>query len=209
MGLFTNGFSVLSLLSLHNLSTALLRDINLTIGAGECLCLSGASGCGKSTLLRAIADLDPHRGEIFLDEVEHNSVTPPQWRQWVGLLTAESVWWFDTLRPHFPMVEAEWFAALGLGVEVLEWPVSRLSSGERQRLALLRLLCHRPRALLLDEPTANLDSENSERIEALILRYSQEYGAPLLWISHSPEQIGRIADRHCRVVDGGLQELRL
>ncbi len=197
----------MSVLSLQNLSTALLRDINLTIGAGECLCLSGASGCGKSTLLRAIADLDPHEGEIYLDDVEHNSVTPQQWRQWVGLLTAESVWWFDTLRPHFPAVEAEWFAALGFGVEVLEWPISRLSSGERQRLALLRLLCHKPRALLLDEPTANLDSENSERMESLILRYSREHAAPLLWISHNAEQISRLANRHYRVVDGGLQEL--
>ncbi len=198
---------ILSVLSIKNLSTALLRDINLTIGAGECLCLSGASGCGKSTLLRAIADLDLHQGEIFLDEVEHNSVTPQQWRQWVGLLTAESVWWFDILRPHFPLVEVEWFAALGFGVEVLEWPISRLSSGERQRLALLRLLCHKPRALLLDEPTANLDSENSERIESLILRYSREHAAPLLWISHNHEQISRIANRHFGIVDGGLQEL--
>ncbi len=197
----------LSVLSIKNLSTALLRDINLTISAGECLCLSGASGCGKSTLLRAIADLDSHQGEILLDGIEHNSVTPQQWRQWVGLLTAESVWWFDTLRPHFPAVEEQWFAALGFGVEVLEWPVSRLSSGERQRLALLRLLCHKPRALLLDEPTANLDSENSERIESLILRYSREHAAPLLWISHNHEQISRIANRHFGIVDGGLQEL--
>lgn len=199
---------ILSVLSIKNLSTALLRDINLTIAAAECLCLSGASGCGKSTLLRAVADLDPHEGLIFLDGVEHNSVTPQQWRQWVGLLTAESVWWFDILRPHFPAVEAEWFAALGFGVEVLEWPVSRLSSGERQRLALLRLLCHKPRALLLDEPTANLDGENSERMEALILRYSREHAAPLLWISHNPEQVRRIASRHYRVVDGGLQEMQ-
>jgi ABC-type iron transport system FetAB ATPase subunit len=193
---------------MHNLSTALLRNINLTVGAGECICISGASGCGKSTLLRAIADLDPHEGEIYLDDVEHTRVTPQQWRRWVGLLTAESVWWFDTLRPHFPAVEQEWFAALGFDVEVLAWPVSRLSSGERQRLALLRLLCHKPRVLLLDEPTANLDSENSARMEALILRYSREHEAPLLWISHNPDQIRRIAKRHYRVADGQLQEVQ-
>lgn len=194
-------------LTLQNLSTALLHDITLAIDGGECLCLSGASGCGKSTLLRAIVDLDPHEGTIQLDGVDHSSVTPQQWRRWVGLLTAESVWWFDTLRPHFPQVEPEWFAALGFDVAVLDWPVSRLSSGERQRLALLRLLCHRPRVLLLDEPTANLDGENGARMEALILRYGREQEAPLLWISHNPEQIKRIASRHFRVAEGRLQEV--
>ena len=198
----------MSVLTLKNLSTPLLSNITLTIAAEECVCISGASGGGKSMLLRAIADLDPHEGAIYLDDVEHNSIAPQQWRSWVGLLTAESVWWFDLVRPHFPSVELSWFAELGFGADVLEWSVSRLSSGERQRLALLRLLCHRPRALLLDEPTANLDIENSEQMEALILNYDAEHSAPLLWISHNREQIKRIASRHYHLSQGLLREVQ-
>lgn len=191
-------------LRLQQLICDRLNPVDLEIGAAEIVCLSGPSGSGKSTLLRAIADLDPHQGKAWLDEQEQSSVPPPRWRRWVGMLAAESLWWFDDVRPHFAGVEQKWFEMLGFEPRVLDWQVSRLSSGERQRLALLRLLSHKPKALLLDEPSANLDAGNTGRVEALINHYRDYYQAPVLWISHDSEQIRRVAQRHYQLEAGKL-----
>jgi putative ABC transport system ATP-binding protein len=75
---------------------------------------------------------------------------------------------------------------------VLEWTVSRLSTGERQRLALARLLALQPQVLLLDEATANLDPPNRDRVEDLIQDYRREQGAAVLWVSHDPDQRRRL-----------------
>lgn len=158
-------------------------------------------------LLRAVADLDLHQGRVYLDAQEQADVAPNVWRSQVGLLAAESYWWFDELRPHFPTIENGWFEALGFELDVLDWQISRLSSGERQRLALLRLLCHHPKALLLDEPSANLDAENTTSVESLILAYANQYQTPLLWVSHDSSQIKRVARRHYRIESGELQEV--
>ena len=79
--------------------------------------------------------------------------------------------------------------------------MARLSSGERQRLALLRLLSRNPKALLLDEPTANLDDVNQQRVEALVEAYRQAHGAPVLWISHDVAQQRRVATRRLTIED--------
>ncbi len=193
-------------LRLEQLVCDRLNPIDLIVEAGQCVCISGASGSGKSTLLRAIADLDPHQGKVWLDENEQSLAPAPQWRSWVGMLAAESLWWFDDVHPHFVDAEPTWFEMLGFDQSVLNWQVSRLSSGERQRLALLRLLCHRPKALLLDEPSANLDADNTGRIEKLILHYQQQFATPVLWISHDIAQVKRVAQRYYRIESGRLQE---
>ena len=87
----------------------------------------------------------------------------------------------------------------------MDWSVARLSSGERQRLALLRVLANRPPVLLLDEPTANLDEATTARVEALLKDYRTLHGAGVLWVSHDPQQLRRVADRHLRIADGRLQ----
>lgn len=86
---------------------------------------------------------------------------------------------------------------------------TRASTGERQRLALLRLLSNRPEALLLDEPTAALDPKNVAAVETLVADYRREHQVPVLWVSHDPEQIARVANRHFRVEDGRLHEVAL
>lgn len=191
-------------LRLEQLACDRLNPVDLIVDAGQCVCISGASGSGKSTLLRAIADLDPHQGKVWFENQEQSTVPAPLWRSWVGMLAAESLWWFDDVRPHFVEIEQAWFEMLGFDQSVLSWQVSRLSSGERQRLALLRLLCHRPKALLLDEPSANLDADNSRRMEDLILHYRQQHDAPVLWISHDVEQVKRVAQRYYRIESGSL-----
>jgi ATPase subunit of ABC transporter with duplicated ATPase domains len=100
--------------------------------------LHGASGAGKTLLLRAIADLDPHQGQLRLGEMVCAQVSAARWRKTVGLLSAESFWWFDTVGEHFhvPMRELQGFLRkLGFSSEVLNWEVSRLSTGEKQSLA--------------------------------------------------------------------------
>jgi ABC-type iron transport system FetAB ATPase subunit len=196
----------LPVLKIEQLSNERFGPVDLVVNNAESVCISGASGSGKSTLLRAVADLDPHQGRVWLDDEEQHTIPAPQWRSRLGLLAAESYWWFDDVRLHFSHIEDVWFELLGFDLDVLDWQVSRLSSGERQRLALLRLLCHKPDVLLLDEPSANLDRENSRRVEQLIDSYQQHNAAPVLWISHDPEQIERIARRHYRIVGGRLQE---
>jgi ABC-type iron transport system FetAB ATPase subunit len=178
-----------------DLKTALFGPVSFAVAAGECLVLRGPSGAGKSQLLRALADLDPSEGEVWLEGVERRTMPVTAWRRAVGLLPAEAAWWYETVGEHFPDPRAVDVAALGFEGAVMDWEVSRLSSGERQRLALLRVLAYRPRVLLLDEPTANLDDDNAARVETLVRAYLKEQGACALWVSHDPAEVRRMADQ--------------
>ena len=95
--------------------------------------------------------------------------------------------------------------ALGFDTTVLDWEISQLSSGERQRLALIRVLARSPRALLLDEPTANLDPDNSLAAEGLIADHQRQHHSAIIWVSHDPVQRARVADRTLEMVDGTLR----
>lgn len=180
---------------------------SLSIAAGECVSLQGASGSGKSLLLRAIADLDPHQGEAFLDGSACQRLPAPQWRKQVALLPVESQWWFDDVGTHFPVQNCSYLQPLGFTPESLNWQVSRLSSGEKQRLALARALMNQPRVLLLDEPTASLDAIATTAVETLITKYQHETGAAVLWVSHDAQQAARVASRQFRLMPDGLQEI--
>jgi ABC-type iron transport system FetAB ATPase subunit len=194
----------------HQLDVAGLRvsgvgPIDLWIDEGECLVMSGPSGAGKSRVLRAIADLDVHEGSISCQGIAAEDLRAPEWRRRVGMLAADSQWWRDRVDEHFdtpPPIEQ--LEALDLGAELLGQLVAKLSSGERQRLALLRLLANRPRVLLLDEPTANLDPDNVGRVEKLVAAYTAAEGAAV-WVSHDPAQAKRVASRRVGLVAGHLR----
>lgn len=180
-----------------------LSALTLSVEEGECIGLSGISGCGKTRLLRAIADLDEHEGELKLDGINWFDVPANQWRRTVALLPAESLWWFDTIGEHFSD-NHEAINHLGFSLETSKWESSRCSSGEKQRLSILRLLANNPRVLLLDEPTANLDEVNSLLVEQLITDYVRQHGAIAIWISHNQDQLKRIASRRFNMEDGRL-----
>ena len=191
---------------LDNLQPNLLQPISLTLGAAETLAVHGPSGAGKTLFLRAICDLDLNHGEVYLNEVPRSSFTPPDWRKKVGYLPAESFWWSDKVADHADSWDEEQLERLGFSPQVLNWQTSRLSSGERQRLSLARLLSNKPQVLLLDEPTANLDQENSLRLEKLVQDYQQTSRACIIWVSHSLEQRQRLAGRSA-LIDGGKLQL--
>ncbi|MBW6392247.1 ABC transporter ATP-binding protein [Halomonas sp. Y3S6] len=184
-----------------------LVDVGLTIEPGEIVCLSGASGSGKSRLLRAVADLEPHAGEVWLGGQAQSRTPGHVWRRRVMLVPAESHWWAETVGQHFAdePANAE-LQALGFTRDTLSWQVARLSTGEKQRLGLLRAIGREPRALLLDEPTANLDGETGERVEAWLTARIREHRWPTLWVAHDRRQIARVASRHWRIASGRLEE---
>ena len=195
-----------AMLRLEELKIPNLEPVNLTIEPGECMGLSGESGSGKTRLLRAIADMDEHGGQVYAENIAQDQVKAHEWRHRVMLLPAESHWWFDTVDQHFS-AQAKYTEALGFGQEVMRWNISRCSSGEKQRLSILRMLSNCPRVLLLDEPTANLDSSNIARVEDLIRSYLSKHHAVAIWVSHDASQLERVSQQQCHLSDGELKQV--
>ena len=192
-------------LTISNLLVQGRGPFNLQVGENECVAISAQSGTGKSLFLRAIADIEPHQGECRLDDCQCFEVPAPEWRRRVALLPAKAQWWYDTVGEHFHQRDESALTSLGFTPETWHWQVSRLSSGEQQRLSLLRLLQNSPRVLLLDEPTASLDKINSQRVEGLIKNYQLKNQCPIIWVTHDNEQAQRVAQRHYHMRSDGLE----
>lgn len=194
-------------LSARQLHSSHAGPFDFEVGAGACVVIQGPSGAGKSVLLRMLADLDPHSGEALLDGVAAASMAPSAWRAQVVYQAAEPAWWDATAGLHFDPEQLEdarsSLAALGLRPDILDADIQHLSTGERQRLALLRSLARKPRVLLLDEPTAALDPDGVARVEAL-LRARLADGLTILMVSHAPEQARRMASLTWRIQAGKL-----
>ena len=179
--------------------------LSFEVGSGECLAIDGPSGEGKTRLLRALADLDPFTGRVFLDGAEQSEMSAPAWRTAVRFVAAEPVWWTDTAREALPASEAAHaravriLTAVGLAPSDHDKPLAQQSTGERQRLSLARALADSPRVLLLDEPTSGLDTATSALVEELI-RYRLLSGSSVVLASHDGGLLRRLA--HARIVLG-------
>jgi predicted ABC-type transport system involved in lysophospholipase L1 biosynthesis ATPase subunit len=199
-----------------------LRGIDLRVRRGEALVIVGASGAGKSTLLHLLGGLDaPSDGEVSLDGASLFAMsTAGRTRlrnerigfvfQAYNLLpeldALENVCLPALLqsRSREPIAERgmELLRAVGLG-ERAEHRPAELSGGEQQRVAIARALMNRPRVLLADEPTGNLDSKTGEAILDLLWEMRAESGTTLVMVTHD-EHIARRGERLLEIADGKL-----
>ncbi len=175
------------------------------VSPNELVGLTGPSGIGKTQLLRAMVETIAFHGKIFLEGIPSKDFVSPEWRKKVSLVPAEAVWWHDTVAEHFSGAGTRGeligiLHNLGFGEEVLSWKISRLSTGERQRLALVRAILPQPMILLLDEPCSALDAESVSRVEQLVASYNTEPNRAIIWVSHDLEQLQRVADS-CYIVE--------
>ena len=182
-----------------------LQPTSLRLIAGETVCIAGASGAGKTLLLRAIADLDVNEGDLRLDGTRREDIAAPTWRNRVAFVPAESGWWATIVADHFPSPLPDTVSQLGFPTDVASWPISRLSTGERQRLALARSLALGPDVLLLDEPTSGLDPASTAKVESL-LQEALAQGAAAIVVTHDAAQAARLGARRFQMTDGKLHE---
>jgi len=184
-------------LKIEKFQIAGLPPLSFAVTAGECMAVDGPSGSGKTRLLRAIADLDPAPGYVSHAGVDRHEMSGAAWRRIVRYVSAEPAWWAATPDDHVPAAVRPRFLRLAIQLDLppdlLGQPVDRLSTGERQRLALARALADEPKVLLLDEPTGALDTARAALVEEVI-RFQLLAGRIVLLVSHDSGQLDRLAD---------------
>jgi phosphate-transporting ATPase len=195
------------LLAVEDLRGFGIGPVSVELAAGERLAIMGPSGAGKSLFLRQLADLDPGEGKIALNGVPRESIAAASWRQRVMLLPAQAGWWAPRVGDHFDAATLDTATTLAatllLPTGIFEREIRVLSTGERQRLALIRALVRRPEILLLDEPTSGLDPEAVFAVEALLTERSGE-GPGIVMVTHDAMQAGRMSHRSFVMARGRL-----
>lgn len=217
------------MLEINNLSRSFngrpaLHSTSLSLRDGDYVAIVGESGVGKSTLLNLIAGLDrADHGSVVLDgedlaHLDENALT--RWRRHkLGFIfqafhilphltllqnVVLPLWLQGTSGAAADQTARQMLAAVGLAERAASWP-QELSGGELQRVAIARALVHRPRLVLADEPTGNLDPANAARVLALLGERIRAVGAIGILVTHSREAAAT-ADRVLQLTPDGLRE---
>lgn len=199
-----------------------LRGVNLSVQEGEFLAVMGPSGCGKSTMLYVLGGLTtPSSGQVLVDGNDLSEMTDakrtllrrnkigfvfqrfnllPTISARANIALAQNIHG-DGFDPHRLEVLVE---MLGLKDRLHHKP-NELSGGEQQRVALARSLVTEPKLLLADEPTGNLDSQNSDTVLQMLKQLNADMGQTVIMITHNPEA-ARFADRILHMRDGQILE---
>ncbi len=199
-----------------------LRGVNLNIEKGEFVAILGPSGSGKSTFLNLIGGMDfSDKGQIIMDNIDITELSDNKLSDF-RLNNIGFIFQFFNLIPILTVKENislpsevksrkadkeyvyKLMDKLGLTEREYHYP-SQLSGGEQQRVAIARALINKPNIILADEPTGNLDSQNSKVVIELLKEISSEMNLTIIMITHNKE-IAQYADRILNMMDGNLYE---
>jgi lipoprotein-releasing system ATP-binding protein len=201
-----------------------LVDLNIALRAGEMMAVTGVSGSGKSTLLHLIGGMDrPDRGSILIQGLEITTLTLPELSRFRNH-TVGFVFQFHHILPEFTALENVMMPLLLRGEapesarersrtaladvhmsDRLHHRPGELSGGEQQRVAIARALVGRPRLLLADEPTGDLDPNTGAAIGQLLQDLHRQHDLTSILVTHN-EKLASLCTRSCRLEDGKLNE---
>lgn len=204
-----------------------LDDVSFSVEKGEFIAIIGPSGSGKSTLLHILGGVDvPTSGSVIIDKTDISQLNETalaifrrrqiglvyQFYNLIPILTVQENLTLPLLldgRKANPKIVNSLVSQLGLDKRLNHLP-NQLSGGQQQRVSIGRALINNPALLLADEPTGNLDSENSREIISLLRRFNKEYNQTVIIITHD-ERIALAADRVIAIEDGKIvrDEVRL
>lgn len=195
-------------------------DVSFTVEQGEFVAIIGPSGSGKSTLLHIIGGVDtPTEGNVIIDGTDITRLKESplsifrrrqiglvyQFYNLIPILTVEEnltlPLLLDGRKPNKEQIDYL-VSNLGLSDRLKHLP-NQLSGGQQQRVSIGRALANNPALLLADEPTGNLDSENSKEIVALLRKFNREHNQTVIMITHD-ERIAQSADRIIAIEDGKI-----
>lgn len=193
---------------------SIVDSVSVRVGTSDVVAIIGPSGAGKSSFLRLLNRLDePTDGTVYLDGTDYREIDPQELRRRIGLIPQDAALIEGTVLENVALaarlrnepVNNERVSTLleRMGLEGYgDRGVDDLSGGERQRVSIARALYVDPEVLLLDEPTAHLDSATEEQIEELLAELIREDDLTCVLVTHDTTQARRLGDRIVKMVDG-------